>query len=167
MELSPERQAANVKIEHDTIFRRKGVAVSWAASYLLILLIPILGGFVSSSYTSHVIRQEIQNANQLILSNLQDQIDDHTDALAEKVEVYTGVFDPTGGTVTINLPFSPKAVLVVPNGGSLIPKLILPRTDHFAVGETGYCGDLNGNVLSLYRSLTTDAGYYHFYIAFA
>lgn len=76
MDLSPERQVADVKMEHDTIFRRKGVAVSWAASYLLILLIPILGGFVSSSYTSHVIRQEIQNANQLILSNLQDQIDE-------------------------------------------------------------------------------------------
>ena len=120
---------------------------------------------VESSVASRITAE--QTARESADADLQDQIDDHTDALAEKVEVYTGVFDPTGGTVTINLPFSPKAVLVVPNGGSLIPKLILPRTDHFAVGETGYCGDLNGNVLSLYRSLTTDAGYYHFYIAFA
>ena len=65
-----------MKWERDSIFRKKGVAVSWAVSYLLILLIPIAGGFVSSSYTSRVIRQEIQNANQLILSSLQDRIDE-------------------------------------------------------------------------------------------
>lgn len=76
MDLSPERQAALMKWERDSIFRKKGVAVSWAVSYLLILLIPIAGGFVSSSYTSRVIRQEIQNANQLILSSLQDRIDE-------------------------------------------------------------------------------------------
>ena len=48
--------------------------------------------------------------------DLQDQIDAHTETLAEKVEIYIGTFQKPSGSNDVYLPFTPQAVIFMPNG---------------------------------------------------
>ena len=69
---------------------------------------------IESSVASRITAE--QTARESADADLQDQIDDHTDALAEKVEIYLGSFVRTASQNILNLPFEPKAVVFMPNG---------------------------------------------------
>lgn len=56
--------------------KKKSVIVGWAYSYCLILLIPIITIFINYYFNVRVIRQEIIRANEQILSNLKNSIDE-------------------------------------------------------------------------------------------
>ena len=83
----------------------------------------------------------------------------------QKVEIYVGSFTGGGtGTQTITLPFTPKAVLVSPNGNTKA-RLITPSVK--AQDDDGYyTGDLDGNKLNVYGSLNITNNRPHSYIAF-
>ena len=83
----------------------------------------------------------------------------------QKVEIYVGSFTGGGtGTQTITLPFTPKAVLVSPNGNTKA-RLITPSVK--AQDDDGYyTGDLDGNKLNGYGSLNITNNRPHSYIAF-
>ena len=84
----------------------------------------------------------------------------------QKVEIYVGTYYGTGENQNnrITLPFTPKAVLVSPNGNSK-PRLVLPGYNAQQDNLT-YTGHLEGNVLVLYNSLNITNTYPHYYIAF-
>ena len=85
--------------------------------------------------------------------------------LPQKVEIYIGTYSGTGsGNQRITLPFTPKAVLVSPNGNSKA-RVILPGYKA-QEDDTGYTGHLEGNVLVVYGSLNISNYYPHYYIAF-
>ena len=85
--------------------------------------------------------------------------------LPQKVEIYIGTYNGTGsGNQRITLPFTPKAVLVSPNGNSKA-RVILPGYKA-QEDDTGYTGHLEGNVLVVYGSLNISNYYPHYYIAF-
>ena len=65
--------------------RHKSILFDWACSYMLILWIPFLAIFINYSYNTKVIREEIMEANDLILKNLRSEIDQN---LAECVAAY-------------------------------------------------------------------------------
>lgn len=54
---------------------KNSVASQWAASYLLILLIPICTTLFSSRYTSRIMVAEIEKANQAVLQSLKADMD--------------------------------------------------------------------------------------------
>ena len=85
--------------------------------------------------------------------------------LPQKVEIYVGSYSGSGtGTKTITLPFTPKAVLVSPNGNTKA-RLITPSVK--AQDDEGYyTGDLDGNKLNVYGSLNITNNRPHSYIAF-
>ena len=85
--------------------------------------------------------------------------------MPQKVEIYIGTYNGTGsGNQRITLPFTPKAVLVSPNGNSKA-RVILPGYKA-QEDDTGYTGHLEGNVLVVYGSLNISNYYPHYYIAF-
>lgn len=55
--------------------KNRSIAISWAVSYLFILLIPIVASSFTSYYTSSVVEREVRNASSLMLSSLQSSID--------------------------------------------------------------------------------------------
>lgn len=54
---------------------KNSIAIQWAASYLLILLIPIFTTLFSSRYVSRIMVSEIEKANQAVLSSLKADMD--------------------------------------------------------------------------------------------
>lgn len=56
--------------------KKKSVIVGWVCSYLIILLIPIISIFINYYYNVRVIRNEIIRANEQILNNLGNSIDE-------------------------------------------------------------------------------------------
>lgn len=68
----------------------KSVLIKWAASYLLILLIPNLIFIYIYRVTVSVMQSEIRSANELVLNNLQDNIDK---LLANTKEAYAYVYN--------------------------------------------------------------------------
>ena len=88
------------------------------------------------------------------------------EAMPEKIEMYYGQYnDNNGGNsyVTVTLPFTPKAVLVFPNGDGNA-RMITPTQN--AVSDTGYiCGTLDGNKLQVRLDLTPDCTQPHHFLA--
>ena len=85
--------------------------------------------------------------------------------MPQKVEIYIGTYRGTGNSniQSITLPFTPKAVLVSPNGNSKA-RLVLPNQP--AIGDDGYyVGMLEGNVLTLKFSFNITSNESHSYIA--
>lgn len=68
--------------------KKKSIMTSWIYSYILILLIPILTIFINYYYNNKVIENQIIHANQLVLHNLQQSVDNH---LYNEVYLYTHV----------------------------------------------------------------------------
>ncbi|MBQ8232913.1 MAG: helix-turn-helix transcriptional regulator [Lachnospiraceae bacterium] len=68
--------------------KKKSIITSWIYSYILILLIPILTIFINYYYNNKVIENQIIHANQLVLHNLQQSVDNH---LYNEVCLYTYV----------------------------------------------------------------------------
>ena len=98
-------------------------------------------------------------------SALDTRVDALEAELPQKVEIYIGTYNGTGsGNQRITLPFTPKAVLVSPNGNSKA-RVILPGYKA-QEDDTGYTGHLEGNVLVVYGSLNISNYYPHYYIAF-
>ena len=81
----------------------------------------------------------------------------------QKVEIYLTTYYGTGDTVTVTLPFTPKAVLAFPNDGGEAPKLIMPN--YKPRDESGYCGHIEGNKVYLYASLSLDRSHKHALLA--
>ena len=96
-------------------------------------------------------------------AGLQAQLDDHTDTLAQKVEIYLGTVAGSEGAQTIDLPFVPKAVIFIPCGGgkpSLIGQYMTAKDED------------NRNIAYLYDNhlnfphWTAPIGFTHTYLAF-
>ncbi len=58
------------------MFSKKSVVVGWACSYIIILSIPIIAIFINYYFNVRVIEQEIVRANEQVLENLQECVDD-------------------------------------------------------------------------------------------
>ena len=97
---------------------------------------------------------------------LDTRVDALEEAMPEKIEMYYGQYnDNNGGNsyVTVTLPFTPKAVLVFPNGDGNA-RMITPTQN--AVSDTGYiCGTLDGNKLQVRLDLTPDCTQPHHFLA--
>lgn len=63
------------KINYSSYANRKSILISWLISYLLVLIIPLLGNFVINVYIKNILKTEITNANQLKLDILKDKVD--------------------------------------------------------------------------------------------
>lgn len=59
--------------------KNKSVVVEWIYSYIVILLIPLVAIFANYYYNTQVIKKEIIRANELVLRNLQQSVDDYLD----------------------------------------------------------------------------------------
>lgn len=70
-------------------YKFKSIIIKWAASYALILLIPNLFFLYSYQITVHTVQKEIRSANELVLSNLQENIDK---LLSDEKEAYSYVY---------------------------------------------------------------------------
>lgn len=57
------------------MLKKKSVLISWAGSYIIILLIPIITIFINFHYNARLIEKEITHANELMLNNLKISID--------------------------------------------------------------------------------------------
>lgn len=57
--------------------QKKSMIVRWVYSYILILLIPTIAGLVNYYYNTQIAKKEILQANQFILGNLQENIDEY------------------------------------------------------------------------------------------
>ena len=94
------------------------------------------------------------------------RIDTLEAAMPEKIEMYYGTYsDNNGGNnyVNVTLPFTPKAVLVFPNGNGKA-RLITPTQN--AVSDEGYiCGTLDGKKLQVRLDLTVECTQPHHFIA--
>ena len=66
--------------------QKRSVVVEWVYSYILILLIPVITIFVNYYYNTKVIKDEIIQANELVLHNLQQSMDDY---LYNELRMYT------------------------------------------------------------------------------
>ena len=55
----------------------KSVLVKWIYSYLIILLIPMIAIWINYHYSAKIIKDNIVQANQLILDNLQENVDSY------------------------------------------------------------------------------------------
>lgn len=55
------------------------MVVEWVYSYIIILLIPLVAIFANYYYNTQIIKKEIIRANELVLHNLQQSMDDHLD----------------------------------------------------------------------------------------
>lgn len=59
--------------------KNKSVVVEWIYSYIVILLIPFVAILANYYYNTQVIKKEIIRANELVLHNLQQSVDDYLD----------------------------------------------------------------------------------------
>lgn len=66
--------------------QKRSVVVEWVYSYILILLIPVITIFVNYYYNTKVIKDEIIRANDLVLHNLQQSVDDY---LYDELRMFT------------------------------------------------------------------------------
>lgn len=71
------------------MFSKKSVVVGWACSYIIILIIPILAIFINYYFNVRVIEKEIMHANEQVLENLQECVDDF---LEDEMTFYEHVF---------------------------------------------------------------------------
>ncbi len=71
------------------MFSKKSVVVGWACSYIIILIIPILAIFINYYFNVRVIEDEIVRANEQVLENLQECVDDF---LEDEMTFYEHIF---------------------------------------------------------------------------
>ena len=71
------------------MFSKKSVVVGWACSYIIILSIPIIAIFINYYFNVKVIEREIVRANEQILANLQECVDDY---LEDGMSLYQHIF---------------------------------------------------------------------------
>ena len=57
------------------MMNKKSVVIGWLYSYMIVLLIPFVTIFLNYGWNRKVIRNEILQANQLVLENLGNEID--------------------------------------------------------------------------------------------
>lgn len=62
---------------------KKSVIYAWGLSYGIIFLIPFFATFVSYYYNVRLIRKEVVSANELVLDNLANRIDEYFDEITE------------------------------------------------------------------------------------
>lgn len=55
--------------------KKRSVLIGWLYSYMIVLLIPFAAIFLNYGWNRKVIRNEILEANQLVLENLGNEID--------------------------------------------------------------------------------------------
>ncbi len=55
--------------------KKRSVLTGWLCSYVFILMIPIVTIFVNYTWNKEIIQDEIFEANNLVLTNLGDEID--------------------------------------------------------------------------------------------
>ena len=103
-----------------------------------------------------------QTAREAADDDLQDQIDAHTSTIAQKVEIYLGSVTGDWKAQTIELPFSPEAVIFIPCGGGkpclLGQGSVAESENHERIAQ------LNGNELN-FPSWTAPEDYTHMYLA--
>lgn len=63
------------KINYSSYVNRKSILMSWLISYLMVLIIPLIGNFFINVYIKNILKIEITNANQLKLDILKDKVD--------------------------------------------------------------------------------------------
>ena len=118
---------------------------------------------IESSVASRITAE--QTARESADAALDARLDTVEAELPQKLEIYVGTYYGTGsGNNTITLPFTPKAVLVSPNGNSKA-RLIVPGYNA-QQDDLSYTGHLSGNTMVLYNSLNISNSYPHYYIAF-
>lgn len=61
------------------MFKKKSVIKEWFFSYVLILMVPLIAIFINYDYNIKTIEKEIQQANELVLNNLKDNVDSYLD----------------------------------------------------------------------------------------
>ena len=118
---------------------------------------------VESSVASRITAE--QTAREGADASLNNRVITLETEMPQKVEIYIGTYRGTGNSniQSITLPFTPKAVLVSPNGNSKA-RLVLPNQP--AIGDDGYyVGMLEGNVLTLKFSFNITSNESHSYIA--
>lgn len=71
------------------MFSKKSVVVGWMCSYLVILSLPIIAIFVNYHFNVQVIKKEIVRANELVLDNLQERVDEY---LQDEMTLYNYVY---------------------------------------------------------------------------
>ncbi len=57
------------------MMKKRSVLIGWLYSYMIVLLIPFAAIFLNYGWNRKVIRNEILEANQLVLENLGNEID--------------------------------------------------------------------------------------------
>ena len=126
------------------------------------------GDTIDREMLSHELAAELdakaeQTALDAEAAALQAQLDEHTDVLAQKVEVYLGTVAGSEGAQTIDLPFVPKAVIFIPCGGGK-PSLL---GQHMTAND-----EQNRQIAYLYDNhlnfphWTAPIGFTHTYLAF-
>lgn len=57
------------------VMKKRSVVIGWLCSYMIVLLIPFITIFLNYAWNKKVIKNEILEANQLVLENLGNEID--------------------------------------------------------------------------------------------
>ena len=95
-------------------------------------------------------------------ADLQAQLDDHTDTLAQKVEIYLGTITGNWTAQTVELPFAPEALIFIPCGGGkpclLGQGTVAESENHERIAQ------LHGKELN-FPSWTAPEDYTHMYLA--
>ena len=55
--------------------RKRSILFEWAGAYLVVLLIPLITIFLNHYSNMKILREEIYNANRMVLENIGDEID--------------------------------------------------------------------------------------------
>ena len=66
--------------------KKRSVLTGWLCSYVFILMIPIVTIFVNYTWNKEIIQDEIFEANNLVLTNLGDEIDKY---LNQEISLYS------------------------------------------------------------------------------
>ena len=107
-----------------------------------------------------------QTAREAADSALDTRVDALETELPQKVEIYIGTYNGTGtGNQIFTLPITPKAVLIMPNGGG--QARMVTQSNRCREPNGNYSARLdNGNQLTVYDQLNSSTNYPHSYIAF-
>ena len=120
---------------------------------------------VESSVVSRITAE--QTARESADAALDTRLDTVEAELPQKVEIYIGTYNGTGsGNQVITLPFSPRAVLFLPNEDGKA-RMVTPSNYRSCEPNGNYSGRLeNGNKLTVFDQLNSDSELPHNYIAF-
>ncbi len=71
------------------MFSKRSVVLSWACSYIGILLIPMIAIFVNHYFNIQVVEKEVVRVNEQALTNLQEYVDQ---ILEDEVDMFNYIY---------------------------------------------------------------------------